>query len=282
MNLVMQSFGRIVKPLFGTGIGRIPGIVPTYKYLWRNFGPRGIIETEANGFKIKISSRDWAVAPSLVFGHVWEPQETSIVKEYVKPGMIALDIGAHVGYYSLLMAKLVGDAGTVLSFEPSIDTRILLASNLSVNDMRNVAIYPYAIGNANYKSFIYMDEVSPASNTLWPAGKEEGQSVEVKTLDSLVDSKVDFIKMDIEGNEYNALKGMLKIVRRSPDLVMLSEVYQAGLHATGASVIDYITLLQKFFKVYFLDGREANAFTVIRECKKAGSINILCKRSKYD
>jgi len=70
LNAVMNTFGRAVKPLFGTGVGRIPGVVPVYKWIWRNFGPRGVVKVNTNGYQLVVDCRDWAVAPSLVFGHI--------------------------------------------------------------------------------------------------------------------------------------------------------------------------------------------------------------------
>lgn len=277
MNLVMQTFGRVVRPLFGTGIGRLPFVVPAYKWMWRTFGPKGIVETEANGFKILVDGKDWAVAPSLYFAHTWEKPETELFKNYIKPGMTVVDIGAHVGYFTLLASKLVGDKGRVISFEPTPATLDLLSQNLLDNHITNVELYKNAAADKSSGAYLYPDRVSPASNSMYGDG-DKGIYISAVALDDVISAKVDFIKMDIEGGEYWALKGMLDVVERSDNLTMITEVYPEGLKRSGSSLYEYLMLLKKYFKLYFTNGAYVGCDDIERAVRKAGSINLLCRR----
>jgi FkbM family methyltransferase len=275
MNLVMQTFGRLVRPLFGTGIGRIPLVVPTYKWIWRNFGQKGIVKTTANGFDILVDGKDWAVAPSLYFAHTWEQSETDIFNLYIKPDMTVLDIGAHVGYFSLLASKL---SKRVYAFEPTQDTFCLLAQNIYNNKVRNVVTYNYAVSDRDYDAEIHFDRVSPASNSIYGKGLKT-QKIRAVALDSYLPYLVvDFIKMDIEGGEYKAVMGMLEIIKRSTNLMMVTEIYPEGLARSGSSLHEYIHLLQEYFSLCFMNGCYAEYYNIEKAVKKAGSINLLCRR----
>jgi FkbM family methyltransferase len=275
MNLVMQTFGRLVRPLFGTGIGRIPLVVPTYKWLWRNFGQKGIVKTTANGFNILVDGKDWAVAPSLYFAHTWEKPETEIFKTYLTKDMIVLDIGAHVGYFSLLASKL---AKRVYSFEPTQSTFCLLAQNIYNNRVRNVSTHNFALSDKNHDTEIHYDRVSPASNSIYGKGLNT-EKVKAVALDNYYPYlSADFIKMDIEGGEYKALKGMIGIIKRSPKLIMLTEVYPDGLARSGVSTEEYINLLEEYFNLYSIDGDTVDYKDIDKAVRKAGSINLLCRR----
>jgi FkbM family methyltransferase len=275
MNLVMQTFGRLVKPLFGTGIGRIPLVVPTYKWLWRNFGQKGIVKTTANGFDILVDGKDWAVAPSLYFAHTWEKPETDIFKKYLTKDMVVLDIGAHVGYFSLLASRL---AKRVYAFEPTQDTFCLLAQNIYNNRVHNVSTHNFAISDRNHDTEIHFDRVSPASNSIYGKGLNT-EKVKAVALDNYyLELSADFIKMDIEGGECKAIKGMLGIIKRSTKLMMITEVYPDGLERSGSSLHEYIHLLQEYFNLSFMDGNYADYHGIQKAVKKAGSINLLCRR----
>lgn len=276
MNLVMQTFGRCVKPLFGTGVGRIPLVVPFYKWIWKKYGQKGVVKTTANGFNILIDGKDWAIVPSLYFAHVWEKDETEVFNKFVKEGMTVIDIGAHVGYFSLLASKLVGSKGEVLSLEPTPETYKLLERNIYENGVRNITAYRYAISNKCGDSFIRLDGVSPASNTIYGNGRNTIE-VKTKTLDSLV-HKADFIKMDIEGGECQALDGMIDVIQQSPDLIMLTEVYPAGLERAGSSLTEYITKLEKYFDLFDMEWNLTNLPEVKARLKRVGSLNLICRR----
>ncbi len=280
MNLVMNIFGRVVAPLFGTGIGRVPFVVPVYKWIWRNFGPRGIITVETNGYKLLVDYKDWAVAPSLAFSHTWEPHETAVVVKHLRRGMTVVDIGAHIGYYSLLMSRLIGDSGRVHSFEPSTSTRALLNQNVRINNAGNVTVYPYAITDHNHLARMYTDRASPASNSLWGKPRADSFIVEAHTLDTILgDLKIDFIKMDIEGGEAKALRGMARIINNSPKLMMLTEIYPCGLVRAGSSLEGYVEQLLRYFALFEVTsgGLVPTDLSKIKHSTKvAGVVNLLC------
>jgi FkbM family methyltransferase len=274
LNLVLHTFGRLVSPLFGTGVGRIPMVIPAYKWVWRHYGQRGVICASVNGFKVFINCDDWAVAPSIYLGHKWEPEETNVVLQNIQPGSTFLDIGAHVGYYSLLASKTVK---TVHAFEPSPETFKLLEKNLWVNHIQNVETHNYAVSDQAGTMNLFLDNLSPASNSLFGTGDRKVE-VKVCRIDDVIDH-ADFVKMDVEGGECKALDGMSRLVRGNPKLQMLTEVYPEGLKRAGSSEREYVRMLRADFRLFMMDGTEAGEEDVVRATRKAGSINLYCRRS---
>ena len=99
----------------------------------------GIQETETtsiNGFQMYLPKSD----KSLRIRRISEPDTVNYFNMAVKPGMTAIDVGAHVGYYTLLFSRLVGEAGEVFAFEPEADNFEMLQRNIALNRPRNVTL----------------------------------------------------------------------------------------------------------------------------------------------
>ena len=125
------------------------------------------------------------------------------------------DVGSHVGYYTCRMAKLYRH---VYAFEPNPETRENLQRNISLNNLDNVTVYPYALGDKEEVKKLHM---ASASSTLLDGYPSWGTvDVEVKRMDTLIDT-VDVVKIDVEGYELNVLRGMKRIIDTcKPSLVI--------------------------------------------------------------
>ncbi len=169
------------------------------------------------GFNIYLNSKDPLIGKPISLGVVYEENVTSFFQKHLKQNMTLLDIGANIGWYSLLTAKLLNDNCTIYAFEPfASNTKLLLASKLK-NNFKSIKVIQAAAGN----------EFGTAS---FGASGSNGQcrelDVEVDTIlvtdtvnmvkvDDIVKEKVDLIKIDIEGAEYNALKGSINTIKNS-------------------------------------------------------------------
>jgi FkbM family methyltransferase len=157
----------------------------------------------------------WHVA---MFG-TYEPELRAILAALLKPGMVAVDVGANVGWHTLLMARQVGSAGRVLAVEANPSVRQRLALHVAINGLSQVEILPYALAaSAGRLSFFGPAEddaesgnghvVAEAAGAKRPTGLIE---VEARTLDSVVESTrltcLDLIKIDVEGYEWPVLQG---------------------------------------------------------------------------
>lgn len=177
-----------------------------------------------------------------------ELESTQRLRRIIKPGMVALDIGAHVGYYTRLFAELVGEEGRVLAFEPNPQTYETLAHNIRAYPQ--ISLHQVAVSNREGQAELYDYLMMSASGSLHynenlrelersqvaeydiaPRVKKDfdTRTFKVRTvaLDNYLAAQgidsIDFIKMDIEGAEMDALRGASEIIRNSPQLQMMME-----------------------------------------------------------
>jgi FkbM family methyltransferase len=162
----------------------------------------------------------------------FEARELDFVGQFLKPGMIVLDVGAHHGLYSLLASKKVGIAGKVFAFEPSPRELKALRRHLMLNRCRNVKLEECALGNEDTESDFYVvEDWAAGCNSLKPPDVDASTSrirVQVARLDDwLAEHRirdVEFIKLDVEGAELDVLKGAEALLSRAPRPVILAEV----------------------------------------------------------
>ena len=132
-----------------------------------------------------------------------------------KPGDTFMDVGAYVGWYTIQAARVLGPAGRVIALEPDTYNRGQLEENLAINRLENCTVVPAA-------AWFKAEEVGWRTDgvPVWSQVDQQsrGQSVRAVTIDSLVDElglrSVDWIKMDIEGAETEALRGAERALRR--------------------------------------------------------------------
>jgi FkbM family methyltransferase len=191
------------------------------------------------------------------------------VRRLVKPGMTALDIGAHVGYYTRLFSSLVGSRGRVLAFEPNPRTFSVLERNVqgranvrpvqaALTDREGTAVMYDFLPSSGEVTFYYDAgkrdlsrqqlagrEISPRVLLDFP---ETHLRVTTATLDSYWSSgelpSADFIKMDIEGSEMKALQGMKGLLGSSPHLTMIMEYYPRGMELIGVDPLEALRRLR--------------------------------------
>ncbi len=151
----------------------------------------------------------------------YELEKTDAILNAVKPNDIVLDVGAHIGYFSMLMSKIVGDSGRIYSFEPRPLNHKMLTKNIEVNNCSNVTIIKSAIGN-------FTGEVNFDATTGTGTGhvSNDGNiSVAITTIDkfcSSEDVKPSFIKIDIEGGEVEALHGAKQTILKYKPTILLA------------------------------------------------------------
>ncbi len=251
----MNLLSRLVAPLIGTGIGNIPLVKPVWYLAWRIFGTKKSELIDVQDFKMYTDPKDMIIGPRLTGSGCWEPYETQIFKELVKPGMTVIDVGANIGYYSLMASKLVGEKGKVYAFEPFESTCDILAHSIKANDFRNIEIVRKAVTNEVGLKRFYYDKYSPACNNI--NGKGSYTMMPCTTLDcELGATKVDVIKMDIEGAEALAFAGMKSIVNHNPYLILVTEVYPKALKRSGSSFEEYVGILLERFDVKVIEEKK--------------------------
>jgi FkbM family methyltransferase len=156
----------------------------------------------------------------------WFEDEIRFVRRWLRPGMQAVDVGANIGVYTLSMARCVGSAGRVWAFEPTPDSADLLQRSLAVNGAANVAVHRSAVSDRNGTIALAVS-AHPESNAIAAAGAAREGVVECAavTLDRIAGEEdwraVDFVKLDVEGHEREAIRGGAAFLRAASPLLML-------------------------------------------------------------
>jgi FkbM family methyltransferase len=148
----------------------------------------------------------------------WEPEVVRRTLSELKPGMTVIDVGAHIGYYTLLFAKNVGVTGRVISFEPAPDNFAVLAKNVEINGLAHVHLCDSAIFSRCGKITISIPDHSnsgEASVTQSVGARHvRVNSTTLDAISSAMDLRPDFLKIDVEGSESDVLTGAQETIRR--------------------------------------------------------------------
>ncbi len=177
-----------------------------------------------------------------------------LIRGLIKPGSVALDIGANIGFFSSFLSDCVGEAGHVYCFEPDVVNFGHLKNELC--EKKNVSLFQKAIASETGVLTLYTSGMLNVDHRTYKPEKHESEyTVEKISVDDFVKNKfkVDFIKMDIQGFEMEALQGMKQTFDANPELNIFAEFWPYGLKSAGSSAIemfDYVTQLGfKIFKV---------------------------------
>jgi FkbM family methyltransferase len=160
----------------------------------------------------------------------WSGSE--VVQKLVVPGTRVLDVGANVGYVTMLLSRYAGDKGQVHSFEPIPSTYALLANNVKKLCLENVQTYPYAASDVSETASMTIPAYDVGGENFYEAHIDEkatddslGRHVEVQTrrLDDVLraDVETSFIKVDVEGHEFAVLKGAERLLAAQQPAMMI-------------------------------------------------------------
>ena len=184
-----------------------------------------------------VDLRDKALSPHLMLQGYWEMWITSALARLTKPGTLAIDIGANLGYYTLLLADAVGPTGNVIAFEPNPRLANMTRTSVGINDFGNrVSVREEAVGHtagglltlaiprANPQNALIMQSEAQKQGFKNVHG-DYAQFVQVKsiTLDSLNLTNVGMVKIDAEGAEYNIWRGMQSTIDNNPGIQICLE-----------------------------------------------------------
>lgn len=206
--------------------------------------------------------------------------EYSVYTRLIRPGMTVLDIGANIGFFTLLFSRLAGEAGRVIAFEPDPDNFRLLRKTMDANKRRNVDCEQTAVSERDGTLKLFLSEEHRGDHRIFDSG-DGRKSIETRTIS--VDGRLgpqgraDFIKMDIQGAEYLALAGMERTMRNSPGLMMLCEFSPALLKKAGSEPGALLEKLLSYgFTLKYLDEET-------RSVKEASpeELTALCAGEKY-
>ena len=231
---------------------------------------------------------------------VFEPYTTQVIKQNISSDDIVIDIGANIGYFTLIMAKCIRENGKVFSFEPEPKNFELLKKNVEINNYSNVILEKKAIGDKTGMAKLYLAD---RKSNLFASGMHrifqsdlvsqipDPISINIIKLDDYLQDlkfikKIRLIKIDVEGAEFDVLKGMNKILDENKEIEIVMEFSSENLEDYGSNTPDVVDfLMNKGFKLSIINEVEKRMeeITGIKEiidseAKKIG-LNIFCTRT---
>lgn len=217
----------------------------------------------------------------------YEAFTVELFKSHLRPGITVVDGGAHIGFYTLLAAQLVGASGKVYSFEPDPYNYQCLVFNILQNTYENVNVIQKAISNKSERTILYQSSGTISSSigdrditsSLFKGYSVQKILVQSTTLDlELENSSIDLIKLDIEGAEPLALQGMSKIINKHHSLVLFIEMNPSALYSLKTSPEVLIRSLKEFdFDIAFID-ESRKRLIPLTEKSSINKGNLYCKR----
>ncbi len=189
--------------------------------------------------------------------------DIALMEKHIKKGDIVLDIGANIGFYTKILSDLVGNTGRVYAFEPDKTNYKHLLSNAA--HLTNVVFHNKAASEHTGTITLYHSDLLNVDHKTYPTEHYTSKTaIDGIAIDDIIpNQKVDFIKIDIQGFEYFAFKGMQAIFDKNPNLKIITEFYPLGMQNAKVDYTSFFNLLwQNNFSVFKTENGQATIFTI--------------------
>lgn len=192
------------------------------------------------GHEMEVNPEDRIISYRLRRGIVYESGSVWAITNYLRKGQTFVNIGANIGYFTLIMAQAVGKEGRGFAFEPDPANFGILKRNVERHKYENVTLEQCAIGDRDGEAPLYLNpRRNLGDHRLWQSQNTPRKSipVRIRRLDDYFKGlrrHIDFIKMDIQGAEALALSGMSSILENTDNLDILMEFWPWGLRGCGS------------------------------------------------
>lgn len=202
-------------------------------------------------FKMVVHPNDYSVGNSILRNKGYEMHVSKAIKSQLKSGDTFVDVGANIGYFTLLAASIVGETGHVYAFEPNPNNCALIRENIALNGYANVTVLPYAL--AESKQTLNYHGASVNSNgqvsDMTTGDQEAFVKVEAVALDDILleSEKITVLKMDIEGAEARAFAGMSQIIDKFQPLIFTEFSPELLTHVSHTAPEDYLISLRTHY-----------------------------------
>ena len=203
------------------------------------------------------------VSEARLISRRYESAVSEAIQELLQPGMNCIDGGAHVGYFSMLFSRMIGSGGTVYSFEPHPKNFALLVNNTKKRRYSNILPLPLALSDKSGDTELF-ESVSSTGHSIYRLDKKAtGRMARVKSvsLDDFLAERgnppIHLLKLDIQGAEQAALQGATRLLRDSPDLILMLELSSPDFSPCGADPLAILELLRAHcFDINIVDWRK--------------------------
>ena len=202
-----------------------------------------------DGFKLLLDTKN-LIDARIFFTGSYEPELRELFRKLINKDDVILDIGANIGYHSLLFSEECGSKGQVYSFEPVKKNYTQMINNIALNQIQNISPLNFALGNSDINLFIDTEKsgLNPGSISLLNVSKT-GEEISCKDADKALRSmnikKIDFIKIDVEGYEWFVLESLKNIIKETRPIIIFEwDInYQANSNISASDFHNYFSSL---------------------------------------
>lgn len=256
-------------------------------FVYDKIRPKGEIKVELALGTLVLKPADRTMTPLLIAGESYEEDEVGLCQQLIKPGMTVIDIGANIGYFTLLFAKLVGNHGHVIAIEPEPDNFLYLQQNVTINRCQNVKLLPVALADRVGTMDLWVGKTSQTTasfikeNVLYE-DQINRVVVATQTLDKILQdmaiTQVDFIKLDIQGFEEVALRGAEQLLQRTHAAIIM-ELWPYGIQKSGRSIDSLLSLITQYqYECYrLIDGAKGE----LKPCHWAELLSLSSQDARF-
>jgi FkbM family methyltransferase len=209
----------------------------------------------------------------------YETAETKFLKRRVKPDWVAADVGANIGYFTLLLSRLVGPRGAVYAFEPATPAYQALEKNIALNAAGNVYAYRVALGETCGAVSLVWGPPGSTGKTRLGVSEPGNELTELTTFDTFVGehglARLDFIKIDVEGAEERFLDGATKTIKRFQPSILF-EVNACALAQFGSTPQSLVERVKGFgYRLYRFGWRGIHPLRDLSEMARHEFFNLV-------
>lgn len=237
--------GVVLQPVIRAVRGR--GLAHRYRILWK---AHRAVWRLTNSNRLSYNGFDMMLDPldCMALAKGWyEPQETGWYDANVKPGEYVVEAGANIGVFTLQLCRLVGPDGLVRSYEPDPDLYALLDRNIEANGYHNAILRQAAVGDAARTMTLFRTAKNTGDTRLFGHDVDSGSvDVAVVALDDELaddDRRIDLLKIDIQGAEPLAFRGMRRVIAERPPRRIMMEFWPHGMVGMGEDPRAHIDFL---------------------------------------
>jgi len=205
-----------------------------------------VLATEVQDIIVGVPGNEWRMAAYHAFRGPLEPGLTKYFRRILKPELVVVDVGANVGFYTLLAAKQLQGHGKIYSFEPTPRTYRILRDNVQINgllELGMIELYQLAVTDRKGSAQLSVYDADCGHNTLF-GDEQANRQIEVSTtsLDEILEDRqqVDIVKIDAEGAEPLVFRGMRGVIQRNPAIRIVLEFAPSLLQRAGTRPLDFL------------------------------------------
>ena len=261
---------KILKPFLGKGLGGTFPINYFCKLFIFLFNP-----FEINGNKLYLPLDE------IQFFTGYEKEKVKLFKEMVKENNTIVDLGAHIGFYTILAAKLVGRGGMVFAFEPCKKNLALLLKNKEKNGYNNIILEKKGVGDKTEKGKLYLWGDSRYQR-LYGSNNCPFEEIEIIRLDDYFKNytgKIDLIKINIAGSEGAAILGMKELLKRFRDIKIIMQYSPGRIKEFGGNPIDCLNVLRELdFRIWEIKEKLETVVKIEKLAEDYTTKELFCRR----